>query len=104
MSVLLEFSIFPLDRGESVSSEVGRVIRMIRDSGYDYRLTAMGTIIETTTIHQALELVERSCQILDDQGCKRIYSSLKLDIRKGMTQRLTQKIDSITQKIGPLTE
>lgn len=53
MSVLLEFSMFPTDKGESVSAYVSQVIKMIDQSGVSYRLTAMGTIIETDTLHDA---------------------------------------------------
>jgi uncharacterized protein YqgV (UPF0045/DUF77 family) len=49
MSVLLDLSIFPVDRGAGVSAFVAPVIAMIRDSGHDYRLSPMGTIVETDT-------------------------------------------------------
>ena len=100
MSVLLEFSMFPTDRGESVSTEVSMIIDMIRDSGFDYRLTAMGTIIETADISHALGLVEKAYHLLEARGCQRIYSALKLDIRHGKSNRLQQKIQSIESKIG----
>ncbi|MCP3870618.1 MAG: MTH1187 family thiamine-binding protein [Gammaproteobacteria bacterium] len=100
MSVLLEFSMFPTDKGESVSEYVSQVIAMIRDSGLPYQLTPMGTIIETDTLPEALALVEQASRILDEAGCNRIYSSLKLDIRKGRQGRLRGKMDSIREKIG----
>lgn len=99
MSVLLEFSMFPTDKGSSVSEDVSRVIDMIRNSGVDYRLTAMGTIIETETIEQALDIVKRAYQILEP-GSERVYSSLKIDIRKDRSGRLEGKIQSIEEKIG----
>ncbi|MBL3527425.1 MAG: MTH1187 family thiamine-binding protein [gamma proteobacterium endosymbiont of Lamellibrachia anaximandri] len=104
MSVLLEFSMFPTDRGESVSTEVSRIIRMIRESGINYRLTAMGTIIETGDIREALDLVEQAYRVLETQGCKRIYSSLKFDIRIGKDNRLEQKIRSVREKIGEVQQ
>ncbi len=100
MSVLLEFSIFPTDKGESVSAFVSQVVKMIDQSGVSYRLTAMGTIIETNTMPEALAIVQKAYDVLDAQGCKRIYSSLKFDIRKGKENRLTQKIQSVEEKIG----
>ena len=100
MSVLLEFSMFPTDKGESVSEYVSQVISMIRDSGIEYKLTPMGTIIETEELAQAMELVNRAYDILEDAGCNRVYSSLKLDIRKGRSGRLKGKLASVQQKIG----
>ena len=100
MSVLLEFSMFPTDKGESVSAYVSPVIKMIAASGIEYRLTAMGTLIEAKTLRQALEIVEKAYAILEQQGCGRVYSSLKLDIRQGKDNRLSGKIRSVTEKIG----
>lgn len=100
MSVLLEFSMFPTDKGESVSTYVSQVIAMIRASGVDYQLTPMGTIIETDDLATALGIVELAQQILDAEGCNRIYSSLKLDIRKGSRGRLKGKLESVREKIG----
>ncbi len=100
MSVLLEFSMFPTGEGESVSAFVSPIIKMIDQSGVSYRLTAMGTIIETNTVPEALSVVQKAYDILEAQGCNRIYSSLKFDIRKGRENRLTQKVQSIEEKIG----
>jgi len=100
MSVLLELSIFPIDKGESVSAHVSEVVRMIRDSGIDYRLTPMGTVIETEVLSDALAIVERAASILQDRGCRRVYSAIKLDIRDGKSGRLEQKIRSVEEKIG----
>jgi len=101
MSVLMELSIFPTDQGESLSAHVSEVVRMIRDSGLAYRLTPMGTIVETEELSAALAVVERAEAILQRRGCRRIYAALKLDIRAGQSGRLEQKIRSVEAKIGP---
>jgi uncharacterized protein (TIGR00106 family) len=100
VSVLMEFSIFPTDKGESVSAHVSEVIRMIRDSGIDHRLTPMGTIVETEDVSLALAIVEKAARILEDRECRRVYSCIKLDIRGGKSGRLEQKIRSVQEKIG----
>jgi uncharacterized protein (TIGR00106 family) len=104
MSILLEFSMFPLDRGESLSAEVSQLIELIRESGVDYRLTAMGTLIETERLDEALGLVARCGELLQQQGSRRIYSSLKLDIREGPAGRLQGKIESVEQHIGSVAQ
>jgi uncharacterized protein (TIGR00106 family) len=100
MSVLLEFSMFPLDQGDSLSSHVSQLIELIRESGAEYRLTAMGTIIETDQLDTALALVARCNQRLQQLGCQRIYAAIKLDIRQGSSGRLQGKVESIERKIG----
>jgi uncharacterized protein (TIGR00106 family) len=100
MSVLLEISMFPTDKGESVSQYVSQVIGMIKSANVDYQLSPMGTVIETDNIGQALELVEQAYNTLEGLGCNRVYSVIKFDIRKGKANRLSQKIKSVTDKIG----
>ena len=98
MSVLLEFAMFPTDKtGDSASESVSKVIDMIHKSGVNYKLTAMGTIVETETLEEALDIVNKSYKVLE-LFSNRVYSSLKLDIRKGKTNRLTKKIESIKSK------
>ncbi|WP_111709848.1 MTH1187 family thiamine-binding protein [Lutibacter citreus] len=103
MSVLLEFAMFPTDKGESISPYVSKIIQLIRESGVTYQLTAMGTIIETETLSEALAIVQQSYDVLEPD-CDRVYSSLKFDIRKGKTQCLTQKIKSVEKIIGEVNK
>ncbi len=100
MSVLLEISMFPTDKSESKSKEVSEVIKVIRESGINYQLTAMATIIETDTISEALVLVEKCYLKLEELGCNRVFSTLKFDIRKGHDNRLKTKIESVERHIG----
>jgi len=101
MSILLEFAMFPTDKGDSVSEYVSRVIKMIDDSGADYQLTPMGTIIETEEMSDALEFIQKAYDILAPES-KRIYSTLSFDIREGKSGRLKQKIQSVEKKIGKI--
>lgn len=99
MSVLLEFAMFPTDKGDSVSNEVSKLIDMIRSSGVSYQLTAMGTLIETDTLAEALDIVNRSYLVLEPFS-KRVYSTMSIDIQKGKDNRLKTKVESIKAKIG----
>jgi len=56
--VLLEFSMTPLGKGESVGQYVARSLEIIDASGLDYRLHAMGTVIEGE-IDQVLGLLQQ---------------------------------------------
>jgi uncharacterized protein (TIGR00106 family) len=100
MSVLLDLSIFPVDQGGGVSAFVAPVIAMIRDSGHDYRLSPMGTVVETETLPEALALVERAYAILEGMGCGRVYATAKLDIRQDQSGRLSGKVESVRRIIG----
>jgi len=99
MSVLLEYAMFPTDKGESVSKYVSKIIENIKNSNFQYKLTAMGTIVETQTVKEALKIVEESYEILKPFS-NRVYASIKLDIRKEYENRLLEKIKSIENNIG----
>ncbi|WP_022847031.1 MULTISPECIES: MTH1187 family thiamine-binding protein [unclassified Desulfurobacterium] len=99
MSVLVEFAMFPTDKGESVSKYVSRIIKMIDESGVEYKLTPMGTVFETDTIEEALEIIKKAYKELEPD-CNRIYSTVKFDIRKGRKNRMKQKIESVEKRIG----
>jgi uncharacterized protein (TIGR00106 family) len=98
MSVVLEFAIFPTDKGESKSKYVAKVISMIKQSGIPYQFTPMGTIIECESVSQGLTIVEKAYEILEED-CNRIYSTIKIDYRKGYSNRLQQKIVSVENRL-----
>ena len=99
MSVLVEFSMFPTDKGESVSSYVSRIIKMIDESSIPYKLTPMGTVFETETMEEALKILNEAYKQLEPD-CNRVYAVAKFDIRKGRSNRLVQKIQSVEKKLG----
>ncbi|WP_457630578.1 MTH1187 family thiamine-binding protein [Oceanithermus sp.] len=100
MSVLMEFAIFPTDKGESVSAYVARVLELVRASGHPYQLTAMGTIVETGTMAEATELLNRAYAALEPD-CRRVYATAKFDVRTGPTGRLEAKVRSVREKLEP---
>lgn len=102
MSVLLEFAMFPISadgrEGSGVSAQVSKIIDMIDQSGVSYQLTSMGTIIETETLREALDIIEKSYAAL--KGCERVYSTLTFDIRTGKSNRMKAKIAAVEEKTG----
>lgn len=96
--VLLEFSMFPLDKGESLSRYVARSLDIIDQSGLDYRCHSMGTVIEGE-FDQVMDVVKRCFQTMA-ADCDRVECSIKLDYRKGHTGRLESKIVSVEEKLG----
>lgn len=94
----MNFAMFPTDKGASVSPYVAKIIRLISGLGYEYRLTAMGTIVETPTLEQALDVVNQSYSLLAPD-CDRVYVTINLDIRKGDLGRIEGKIKSVQDKL-----
>ncbi len=96
--VLLEMSITPLGRGESVSSYVAECVDIIDRSGLDYELHAMGTIVEGE-LEQVLDLMRR-CIEQTSTHSDRVTCAAKIDFRRGQEGRLKSKVASVEQKLG----
>src|SRR5687768_18242219 len=96
--VLLEFSMSPLEKGPSVGAYVTRSLKIIDESGLDYRLHAMGTIVEGD-IDQVLGVLKKCLEAMA-ADCDRITCTAKLDYRRGYQGRLETKVASVEQKLG----
>lgn len=96
--MLLEFSMSPLSKGESVSEYVARSLDIIDHSGLDYQLHAMGTVVEGE-LDQVLGVL-RKCFEAMQSDCDRITCTAKFDYRKGSQGRLVAKVESVEQKLG----
>ena len=96
--VLLEFSMTPLDKGESVSEYVSRSLKIIDASGVNYRLNPMGTVLEGEW--EEVMAVVHQCYEAMSSDCNRITCSIKVDYRKGRTDGLQSKIASIEAQLG----
>ena len=96
--ILLEFSMSPLGKGESVSEYVARSLDIIDASGLPYQLTPMGTILEGEW-EQVMAVVQQ-CYERMRADCPRITCSIKIDAREGKSGRLQSKIASVEQRLG----
>ena len=96
--VLLEFSMAPLEKGDSVGKYVARSLKLIEASGLDYRLHAMGTLVEGPL--DAVLALLKSCLEAMSADCDRITCTAKLDYRRGYQGRLDAKVASVEQHLG----
>ncbi|HBG46556.1 MAG TPA: hypothetical protein DDW94_06140 [Deltaproteobacteria bacterium] len=97
MSVLLEFSMTPIGKGESVSKYVARSLEIIDRSGLPYRLNPMGTVIEGDW-DDCLAVVKK-CFDRMRKDCERVSTSIKIDYRKGKKGRITSKVESVERRV-----
>ncbi|MEC4672993.1 MAG: MTH1187 family thiamine-binding protein [Nitrospirota bacterium] len=95
--VLLEFSMSPLGKGESVGKYVSRSLDIIDRSGVGYRLNPMGTVLEGEW-DEVFEVV-RQCYEAMKKDCPRISCTVKVDYRKGKKGRLSGKVASIEKRL-----
>lgn len=96
--VLLEFSMYPTDKGEGVSQYVARILEIIDDSGLPYKLGPMGTCIEGEW-DDVMAVVGR-CREALATDCNRIACQIKIDDRQGGAGRLDGKVNTLKAKTG----
>jgi len=95
---LMEFSMIPLDKGASFSRYVARTLSILDQSGLDYRLNPMGTVVEGEW-EELLALLTRCFHDLEKDS-DRISLQVKFDCRKGVKGALKSKIKSVENKAG----
>ena len=96
--ILLEFSMSPFAKGESLSPYVARSLDIIDKSGLPYQLTPMGTIIEGEWAE--VMAVVTACFEAMRGDCDRISTQIKIDYRAGPGGRIKSKVDAIEGKLG----
>ena len=103
MSAIMNFAIFPVDKGEHIGEYVSKVISYIKDSGVSYHFTPMGTIIEAPTVAEVLKVIEHSYEIMDPIS-DRVYCVMNLDYNKNKTDLLHGKVKSVEDRIGTVNK
>jgi uncharacterized protein (TIGR00106 family) len=96
--LLAEFSIWPMDKGESVSPYVARCLDIVDRSGLPYKLGPLGTCIEGEW--PAVMAVIQECYEALAKDCNRISCTCKMDWRKSHSGRLIAKIEAVEKTLG----
>jgi uncharacterized protein (TIGR00106 family) len=96
--MLVAFSITPLGTGEAVGEIVAEAVRVVRASGLPNRTDAMFTTVEgdwdetMAVVKQAVEAVAARAP--------RVSVVLKADLRPGVTDGLTSKVETVERYLG----
>ncbi|MFH0823547.1 MAG: MTH1187 family thiamine-binding protein [Pseudomonadota bacterium] len=97
--MLAEFSVAPIDKGaEGLSRYVAESMKIIQESGLDYEVHAMGTLIEGPA-DRVFEVI-RKCHENMVRNSDRVLTSVKIDDRKGATGRIKGKVRAVEEKLG----
>jgi uncharacterized protein (TIGR00106 family) len=95
--VVMELSMYPLGKDESVSRYVARCLDVIDSSGLEYRCHAMATEIQGE-LDQLLEVVRKCFEALSD--CPRVECNLRMDYRREFRGPMESRVTSVEQKLG----
>jgi uncharacterized protein (TIGR00106 family) len=99
MSVIADFSIFPIGRGESLSPYAARAVAVVKSSGLPHLVGPMGTSVEGEW-DEVLAVID-ACYKALEPDCDRVYATVKFDCRKGRREGLTAKTRAVAALLGP---
>ena len=96
--MLAEFSITPIGKGTSVSKYVARCLKIVDASGLDYRMNAMGTVVEGS-FDEVLSLIA-NCHKAVARDSERVSTIIKIDDRKGRGRQIEEKVRRVERVLG----
>ncbi len=96
---MVEFSIVPIGKGESLSQFVARCTKIVQESGLPNQLNPMGTVIEGEW-DEVFGVIKECFEELR-KDCSRISLYIKVDYREGKDSRMEQKVRSVMDKLSP---
>ena len=96
--LLAEFSIWPMDKGESVGAYVARALDIVDKSGLAYRLGPLGTCVEGEW-PDVMAVIQKCYEELAKDS-NRIACTVKMDWRKGRAGRLESKVETVEKTLG----
>ncbi|WP_319547846.1 MTH1187 family thiamine-binding protein [Desulfogranum marinum] len=91
--MLASFAILPCGVGQELKEHVAAVVKLVADSGLEYKLGAMQTTIEGEQ-SDVMELIMK-CHNLMMERAPRVLTSITLDDRKGATGRMEGKVADV---------
>ncbi len=96
--MIAELSVVPIGVGESLSSYVSEVLKLLDEKGVKYELNPMGTVVEVDSFAELGKLLDEVKERLENLGVPRIYITLKVDWRKKKTS-MEYKVKSVKEKL-----
>ncbi|HEY7276291.1 MAG TPA: MTH1187 family thiamine-binding protein [Trebonia sp.] len=97
--MLIAFSVTPLGVGEGVGEIVAAAVRVVRASGLPNRTDSMFTTIEGDW-DEVMAVVKDAVDAVASRA-PRVSLVLKADIRPGVTDGLTSKVETIERYLEP---
>ncbi|MEV0582168.1 MTH1187 family thiamine-binding protein [Nonomuraea sp. NPDC050310] len=95
--MIIAFSITPLGVGEAVAEPVARAVRVVRESGLPNRTDAMFTTIEGDW-DEVMAVVKHAVDAVAEVA-PRVSLVLKADLRPGVTDAMTTKLESLERHL-----
>lgn len=98
-NAIVEVSVVPIGTcTTSLSNDVARAVKVLKDSGVDYEVTGMCTVIEGE-ISKIMPLVEKMHDATFGDDVKRVVTTIKIDERRDKESSSEAKVRSVEEKL-----
>lgn len=98
MHVIAELSVTPVGNDVSVSDHIAACEQVLQDSGLSIQLHGTGTNIEGEW-DSVMSAVRKCHDVMHEKGADKISTTLRIDTRKGQSESLNERVQSVQNKI-----
>jgi len=97
--ITADFAIVPVGTKNTECKEyVTKAVRVVKDSGLNYQLTGMSTLIEADNYKQLYDVIAKAQEAVFEVGTDRVYTIIKVDDRRDKENRtLDAKVDDVQE-------
>jgi len=97
--MIAEISVIPIGEGVDLAGYVARVVKIIDESGLDYKLNAMGTVVEGDS-ERVFDLIKK-CHNKMLEAAQRVYTTVKIDERRDKKIKMMEhKVGAVEKELG----
>ncbi|MCY0917260.1 MULTISPECIES: MTH1187 family thiamine-binding protein [unclassified Streptomyces] len=100
--MIIAFSVTPLGVGEEVGEYVADAVRVVRESGLPNHTDAMFTTVEGDW-DEVMDVVKRAVAAVEARA-PRVSFILKADIRPGVSDGMTSKVETVERHLAAGSE
>ncbi len=98
---LAEVQVLPLGTGSpSVSEYVAEAVSVIREKGYEFKVTPMATVVKVKDVSEVGNLLKSIEERLKKKGVKRVVFVVRIDDRFDKELDMEKKIESVMKRLG----
>ncbi len=96
--MMVEFSVIPVSEDEHVAKYVAEAVRVVAESGLEYKLTPMGTLIrgDWEQVMKVIKAAHDKVREMTDRVITKIY----IDASKTHDPAFEEKVKAVEQVIG----
>ena len=97
--MIAEISVIAIGEGIDLAGYVARIVKIIDESGLDYKLNAMGTVVEGDS-DRIFDLIKK-CHNKMLENAQRVYTTVKIDERKDKNIKMIEhKVQAVEKELG----